>query len=664
VTNAKGRLCVYNGGILMQRPARRILELAGWNVGTGVPEDGDHVGVWGQSPTAWRGEAVAGWSDAPVVTVEDAFLRSVLPGRIRDEVPVGLSIDTTGVHFDGSAASDLETLLRTSPLDDTPLLNRARASIEQLKYWHLGKYSGYDPSLDVPDPGYVVVIDQTRDDTALQGAGRNEFAEMLMVAADENPASDILIKAHPESVAGARPGHYDGNLGIDRARLLTEPVSPWTLFEGAVAVYTHSSTLGFEAIFAGHKPRVFGLPFYAGWGRTLDAVPAARRGRELTRAQLFAGAMILYPTWYDPASDRLCEVEDVIAALAARARAWREDRAGYVGTGIRRWKRPLFKRAFGSVTPMIFANSPRAASRKASKSGRKIIAWGTSDAPDGALRVEDGFLRSRGLGAALVAPVSLSIDRNGNYFDPSKPTDLDSLITSSVSLPEAEIERARRLLDRILAVGLTKYFMNDEPAPLADGPVNVLVVGQVEDDASVLLGAGKVRTNLDLLRAARAARPNARILWKPHPDVEAGLREGAISTADLEGLADVELANISPHAAIDLANELWTITSTMGFEALIRGKSVTCTGMPFYAGWGLTNDHVAQPAHRGSGPEVIGLAHAALIGYPRYFDPERGDPFSPEQAVDYLVRMKDAPAQTSRLSLLQQLMKRTVGLRP
>ena len=112
----------------MQRPARRILELAGWNVGTGVPEDGDHVGVWGQSPTAWRGEAVAGWSDAPVVTVEDAFLRSVLPGRIRDETPVGLSIDTTGVHFDGSAASDLETLLRTSPLDDTPLLNRARVN--------------------------------------------------------------------------------------------------------------------------------------------------------------------------------------------------------------------------------------------------------------------------------------------------------------------------------------------------------------------------------------------------------------------------------------------------------------------------------------------------------------------------------------------------------
>ena len=664
MTNSKGRLCVYNGGLLMARPARRILELAGWDVTTGVPGDGDHVGIWGRSPTAWRGEAIADWSDASVVSVEDAFLRSVLPGRVRNEVPLGLSIDCTGVHFDGSEPSDLETLLRTNPLDDTQLLNRARAAIEQLKHWHLGKYSGFDLSLPVPDPGYVVVIDQTADDAALQGAGRDGFAEMLMAAADEHPASEILIKAHPESIAGKRPGHFESNNGIERARLLTDPVSPWTLFEGAVAVYTHSSTLGFEAIFAGHKPRVFGQPFYAGWGRTQDEATFARRGRALTRAQLFAAAMILYPTWYDPASDRLCEIEDVIAALAARTRAWREDRAGYVGIGMRRWKRPFFKRAFGSVTPMVFANSPAAAARKAAKSGRRVVAWGTSEAPDGAFRVEDGFLRSRGLGADLVVPLSLSIDRQGNYFDPAKPTDLDDLIAASTDLPPGEMQRAERLVARILSAGLTKYNMDEVSVPLEGGQRNVLVIGQVEDDASVLRGSGDISTNLELLRAARAANPDARVLWKPHPDVEAGLRKGAIAAADLEGLADLELANIGAIAAIDLADELWTITSTMGFEALIRDTPVTCLGMPFYAGWGLTNDQMPAPAHRAHGPTVVGLVHAAVIGYPRYFEPETGDPMSPEQAVDYLVRLKDAPVQTSRLSYLQRLMKRTVGLRP
>lgn len=648
----------------MRGPERRILELAGWDVGTGVPEDGDHVGIWGRSPTAWRGEAIAGWSDAPVVTIEDAFLRSVLPGRLGNEAPVGLSIDRTGVHFDGAEPSDLETLLRTSPLDDTQLLNRARAAIEQIKYWHLGKYSAFDTALPVPDPGYVVVIDQTEGDAALQGAGRDAFAEMLMAAADEHPGCDILIKSHPETVSGMRAGHFEDSIGIDRARLLSEPVSPWTLFDGAVAVYTHSSTLGFEAIFAGHKPRVFGQPFYAGWGRTLDEVPAARRGRELTRAQLFAASMILYPTWYDPASDQLCEIEDVIAILAARARVWREDRAGYIGIGMRRWKRPFFRRAFGSVVPMKFATSPKAAARKAARSGRKVIAWGTSDAPDGALRVEDGFLRSRGLGAELVAPLSLSVDRQGNYFDPAHRTDLDDLIANSVHLPLAEIERARRLVVKILDAGLTKYNIDEESVAAEPAAKNVLVIGQVEDDASVLRGAGVAKTNLELLQTARKARPDARILWKPHPDVEAGLRKGSISPEDLNSLADVSLDKTGALAAIDVADELWTMTSTMGFEALLRGMSVTCTGMPFYAGWGLTTDLMKAPGHRGSGPDITGLAHAALIGYPRYFDPESGAPLSPEQAVDYLVRMKDAPVQVSKLSILQRLMKRTVGLRP
>ena len=45
------------------------------------------------------------------------------------------------------------------------------------------------------------------------------------------------------------------------------------LMEGAVAVYTVSSQLGFEAILAGHRPQVFGQPFYAGWGLSEDRNP-------------------------------------------------------------------------------------------------------------------------------------------------------------------------------------------------------------------------------------------------------------------------------------------------------------------------------------------------------------------------------------------------------
>ena len=86
--------------------------------------------------------------------------------------------------------------------------------------------------------------------------------------------------------------------------------------------------MGFEAIWAGHRPVVFGQPFYAGWGLSRDIQPIDRRGRALTVVQLFAGAMILYPKWYDPCRDTLCSLEQVLDQLEAETRAWREDHAG------------------------------------------------------------------------------------------------------------------------------------------------------------------------------------------------------------------------------------------------------------------------------------------------------------------------------------------------
>ena len=45
----------------------------------------------------------------------------------------------------------------------------------------------------------------------------------------------------------------------------------------------------------------------------------------------------------------------------------------------------------------------------------------------------------------------------------------------------------------------------------------VLVTGQVEDDLSVQLGGAGVEGNLDLIRRARAAEPDAWLVFKPHP---------------------------------------------------------------------------------------------------------------------------------------------------
>ncbi len=562
--------------------------------------------------------------------VEDAFLRSLHPGR-DGEPPIGLLIDRRGVHFDSNQPSDLEHLLATHPLDDTALMDRARGAIEHLQEAHLSKYTAFDPAAPCPDPGYVLVIDQTRGDASVaQGqADANTFREMLYYAQEDNPGAPVVIKTHPETSAGHRPGYFGPEDASDRVTLLSDPVSPWTLFEGAVAVYTVSSTLGFEAIFAGHRPKVFGHPFYAGWGLTDDRHPVqlARRGRNLSRAQLFAASMILYPVWYDPYRDCLCELEEVMHGLDATTRCWREDHHGWSAQGMRLWKRGPLQRFFGGHRPIRFGQAT---------SDRRAMVWAShaAEVPDAA-RIEDGFLRSRGLGAELVPPLSLVCDDLGIYYDPTGPSRLEAWIAQRATLRPDQERRAEKLIARIIKQGLSKYNLGGDIPELPDGH-RILVPGQVEDDASIRLGAGAVRTNLALLQKVRAENPGARILYKPHPDVEAGLRAGRVAPAELEGLADLVLDKADPAALLNHVDEVWSMTSLMGFEALLRGVKVTTTGAPFYAGWGLTRDLGDIPDRRRARPTLPGLAHACLIDYPRYFDPVTNTPCPVEVAIDRL----------------------------
>ncbi len=200
-------------------------------------------------------------------------------------------------------------------------------------------------------------------------------------------------------------------------RFVEGPRSPWALLDGARAVYAVSSQMGFEAILAGHRPRTFGHPFWAGWGLSADQAPTPRRNRTLSAEQLFAGAMLLFPQWYDPLRDRLCALPEVIDQMEARVVAWRQDRHGHVALGFRRWKRAQMQAFFGREKPLRFT---------ATSTHPRALGWASVVSPDfKGLRVEDGFLRSRGLGAALVPPLSLVADDLGIYYDPSRESRLE-----------------------------------------------------------------------------------------------------------------------------------------------------------------------------------------------------------------------------------------------
>lgn len=624
------RLCVANLGFFTKPRTARILTLAGHRPVVALPRPGEPVGIWGASPTAWRGKAIAQRRGCPVVTVEDAFLRSVLPGRAKGRLarrgPIGLLIDPEGLHFDPTQPSRLERLI-SAPL--TPdMHSRAVQALARLRWLDLSKYNAHDPALDPPRSGYVLVIDQTRGDASLRGAGRPAFLQMLQAARDEHPGKRIVIRTHPETAAGLRPGHLDAGDLLAQDELCDAPLSPWRLVQEADAVYSISSQLGYEALLAGHRPRLFGLPFYAGWGQSDDEMPLppGRRG-QATRDALFAATHLRAPTWYDPCRDRLTDFEGAMDQIEAEARAYRQDRDGHVAFGMRLWKRRFLSREFGDVMPLRFAREP-------GPDTTLVWAAASAKAPE-AIRVEDGFLRSRGLGAALTPPLSVVADDLGIYFDPSAPSRLETLI--AVGPPPGGRQRADRLIRRLIDDRVTKYNLpGHADLPCTDDRLRILVPGQVEDDASILRGAGRERTNLDLLLRVRSENPEAWIVYKPHPDVEAGLRPGHVPDEALAGLADHVARHADPVSLIEAVDAVWTITSTLGFEALLRAKPVTVLGAPFYAGWGLTRDLGPVPARRRARPDLAALVHACLIAYPRYRDPLTGLPCPVEVALDRL----------------------------
>ena len=80
---AKDPLYVYNGGFLTQPRLRRILDLAGYDIRLGKPgAPEDRIGVWGRSPTAPRGEAVAGNPPKPSGLGQDAVRAQAFSERL------------------------------------------------------------------------------------------------------------------------------------------------------------------------------------------------------------------------------------------------------------------------------------------------------------------------------------------------------------------------------------------------------------------------------------------------------------------------------------------------------------------------------------------------------------------------------------------------------
>lgn len=341
--------------------------------------------------------------------------------------------------------------------------------------------------------------------------------------------------------------------------------------------------------------------------------------------------------------------------------------------GIRPWKQwqitPFLTPRYGRLR---YLRSAEALLKKPSLAGQTIIIWAAREpagfadavAAKGAklVRMEDGFLRSVGLGSNHVGGSSLVVDETGIYFDPRTPSALESMLQNEPA-DAALLQRARLLRQQLVQHGLTKYNVGSS-TPITinarPGQRRVLVPGQVENDASLRQGSPEVQHNLALLQRVRAAEPEAWIVYKPHPDTEAGTRPGQLADADVLRHADQIVREVTVTALFPQIDLVHTMTSLVGFEALLRGLPVHTWGLPFYAGWGLSTDHLSTP-RRTQRLSLDALVAGVLIRYPLYRHPHSGEPCEVEALVDALRQQAPSPMQRQRSSW-RRLARLTRGL--
>ncbi len=648
---------------------------------------------WGIRPSTYHARYISQKLGVNFCSAEDGFLRSYYPGKKTPSLSI--IIDHQGIYYDSKGVSQLENFLENS-VDFLPAMKLRACQVRgKIVFNRLSKYN-HAPDFDhvfklhLKDKfnnfsrnsaKKILVIDQTYGDMSVQygDATSYTFNEMFSAALAENPQATIYVKTHPEVSFGKKSGYLTAVKNTERVVVLRDLINPIDLIKQMDKVYVVTSGMGFEALLVGKPVVCFGVPWYAGWGLTDDRVvdsPAwARRTRKRTVDELFAAAYIHYTRYLNPTTHQSGQITDVIDWLIRQ-----KDKANLVhgsqrknrvfGFGFRQWKASNLKPIFGLHQELVhFAKDISHLEGHKLSQGESVLYWGArpplelvdyvSDRKSRLLHVEDGFIRSVGLGSDLIKPLSLVMDEKGLYFDATRPSDLETILNSK-EFTDDDLSRAAWVKQYIIDHEITKY--NLEPnqvidwRPLAKGRSIILVPGQVEDDASIRLGCTTIQTNLDLLKSVREKHPKAFIVYKPHPDVLSGNRKGRIALKEIAPWVNHIEAEVSIISCINASDEVHTMTSLSGFDALLRGKKVVTYGQPFYAGWGLTEDRAESPTafkRRQRKLTLEELIAGALLHYPIYWDWDLKGYTTCEAVLHRIVEQRTQLKQAGKLDQLR-----------
>ncbi len=618
---------------------------------------GDVVLGWGEKENTEKARAYAHKNRLEYWRLEDGFIGYLSHPSI-DARRLSLVVDKSGIYYDAHGSSDLEKLLNRDDWINDKLIARARRAIDRMVKWRISKYNHSTTELSEElatqlqafKGPKVLVVDQTFGDKSIAHgmASDGMFKDMLNAALEENPTALMIVKVHPDVLAGTKQGHFDlreiATRDSERVLFVAENCNPHALMAKVDHVYVVTSQLGFEGLLAGKKVTCYGVPFYAGWGLTHDKQLCENRAANRSLEELFAAAFILYSRYIDPFTGDRVEIERILDILVAEKQMERPTGKRVIAAGFSLWKRGFIPEFFGPGFAKTIFTTPCSLKEFPYEEGDIVALWGrkheeeAANVPAGVpvWRIEDGFLRSVGLGAELRRPSSLVLDKSGIYYDSTGPSDLEAFLNNHV-FDADDLRRGAELGEAILAARVSKYNVGVQGAvdfrAKADGRKTILVPGQVEGDASLQYGSPEITTNAALLQAVRTTEPDAYIIFKPHPDVVTGNRAGGVPADVLAEAANETIVDTDIIDCLEAVDEVHTMTSLTGFEALLRDKPVITYGLPFYAGWGLTSDRQGTD-RRGAKLSRDALVYGVLCVYARYVGWPGGKSSSPEQLVE------------------------------
>ncbi len=267
-----------------------------------------------------------------LLIAEDGFLRSIHTwsgkvyggGHIPTKFKQSISFTFGNLpHFYASSPNALESMLNDKNLSlNAEQIKRSKDLINKIITNKISKYNHqpiYKPEIGKRKTK-ILVIDQSYGDMSISygWANENTFKIMLECAIKENPNADIIIKTHPDALVknSARAKCYYSSEDIkENVYLMAEEINPISLLEIVDKVYVCTSQLGFEALMLGKEVHTFGMPFYAGYGLTIDYQKCERRTNKRTLEEIFYITYINYSYYVNPEKEERCEIEEAIDYL-------------------------------------------------------------------------------------------------------------------------------------------------------------------------------------------------------------------------------------------------------------------------------------------------------------------------------------------------------------